>query len=167
MPQVEVTFDIDAERHSERVGQGQGPRAGTEDRHQGFQRPAASRKSSAWSSDAEAHAEEDKQFRELVEARNRGDALMHATEKSLKDLGEKVTSEERYKIETAISALKTALGGDDKDAIESRSQELAQASAAIAQRAYAQQEARVRQAQSPVHQPAAVGPVAAVATRMM
>ena len=65
--------------------------------------------------------------------------MLHATEKTLKDLGEKVTSEERYKIETAISALKTALSGDDKDAIENRTQELAQASAAVAQRAYSQQ----------------------------
>ena len=138
MPQVEVTFDIDANGILN---------VSAKDKATGKEQKIVIKASSGLNEqeiqrmvkDAEAHAEEDKRFRELVDARNRGDALMHATEKSLKDLGEKVTSEERYKIETAISALKTALGGDDKDAIESRSQELAQASAAIAQRAYAQQ----------------------------
>ncbi len=138
MPQVEVTFDIDANGILN---------VSAKDKATGREQKIVIKASSGLNEqeiqrmvkDAEAHAEEDKRFRELVDARNRGDALMHATEKSLKDLGEKVTSEERYKIETAISALKTALGGDDKDAIESRSQELAQASAAIAQRAYAQQ----------------------------
>jgi molecular chaperone DnaK len=138
MPQVEVTFDIDANGILN---------VSAKDKATGKEQKIVIKASSGLNEqeiqrmvkDAEAHAEEDKRFRELVDARNRGDALMHATEKSLKDLGEKVTSEERYKIETAISALKTALSGDDKDAIESRSQELAQASAAIAQRAYAQQ----------------------------
>jgi molecular chaperone DnaK len=138
MPQVEVTFDIDANGILN---------VSAKDKATGKEQRIVIKASSGLNEqeiqrmvkDAEAHAEEDKRFRELVDARNRGDALMHATEKSLKDLGEKVTSEERYKIETAISALKTALSGDDKDAIESRAQELAQASAAIAQRAYAQQ----------------------------
>jgi molecular chaperone DnaK len=138
MPQVEVTFDIDANGILN---------VSAKDKATGKEQRIVIKASSGLNEqeiqrmvkDAEAHAEEDKRFRELVDARNRGDALMHATEKSLKDLGEKVTSEERYKVETAIAALKTALSGDDKDAIEARSQELAQASAAIAQRAYAQQ----------------------------
>ncbi len=138
MPQVEVTFDIDANGILN---------VSAKDKATGKEQKIVIKASSGLNEqeiqrmvkDAEAHAEEDKRFRELVDARNRGDALMHATEKSLKDLGDKVTSEERYKVETAISALKTVLSGDDKDAIEKRSQELAQASAAIAQRAYSQQ----------------------------
>jgi len=59
--------------------------------------------------DAEAHAEEDRKFRELVDTRNKADALMHATEKTLKDLGDKVPGGERAKIESAMSDLKTAL----------------------------------------------------------
>jgi molecular chaperone DnaK len=138
MPQVEVTFDIDANGILN---------VSAKDKATNKEQRIVIKASSGLNEqeiqrmvkDAEAHAEEDKRFRELVDARNRGDALMHATEKTLKDLGEKVSSEERYKIETAISALKTALSGDDKDAIEARTQELAQASATVAQRAYSQQ----------------------------
>jgi molecular chaperone DnaK len=89
--------------------------------------------------DAEAHAEEDKRFRELVESRNRGDALVHASEKALKDLGDKVSAGDRHKVESAIAALKSVLNGDDKAAIDARAQELNQVSAAIAQQAYSQQ----------------------------
>ncbi len=137
LPQIEVTFDIDANGILN---------VSAKDKATGKEQRIVIKASSGLNEqeiqrmvkDAEAHAEEDKRFRELVDVRNRGDALLHATEKSLKDLGEKVSSEERYKIETAISALKTALSGESKDAIESRTQELAQASAALAQRAYAQ-----------------------------
>jgi molecular chaperone DnaK len=86
--------------------------------------------------DAEAHAAEDKRFRELVETRNRADALLHATEKSLKDLGEKVTAEERASIEAAISDLRGALKGEDKSSIEHKAEALAKASAPVVQRAY-------------------------------
>src|SRR4029450_7018062 len=117
MPQVEVTFDIDANGILN---------VSAKDKATNKEQRIVIKASSGLNEqeiqrmvkDAEAHAEEDKRFRELVDARNRGDALMHATEKTLKDLGEKVSSEERYKIETAISALKTALSGDDKDGIE-------------------------------------------------
>jgi molecular chaperone DnaK len=88
--------------------------------------------------DAEAHAEEDKKFRELVETRNRADALVHAVEKSLKDLGDKVSGEERAKVESALSDLKGVLKGDDKDKIEKKLEALMTASASIAQQAYAQ-----------------------------
>src|SRR5690606_9487368 len=64
--------------------------------------------------DAEAHAEEDRKFRELVEARNKADALVHSSEKALKDLGEKVSPTDRANIESAISDLKSALSGDDR-----------------------------------------------------
>ena len=86
--------------------------------------------------DAEAHAEEDKKFRELVEVRNRADALVHSVEKSLKDLGDKVSGEERAKVESALAELRTALKGDDQSAIEKKSEALASAAAGIAQQAY-------------------------------
>ena len=89
--------------------------------------------------DAEAHAEEDKKFRELVETRNRADGMVHSVEKSLKDLGEKVSGEERAKVESALSDLKGVLKAEDKDKIEKKLEALMQASAAIAQQAYAQE----------------------------
>jgi molecular chaperone DnaK len=87
--------------------------------------------------DAESHAEEDKKFRELVEVRNKADGLIHAVEKSVKDLGDKVDAGERGKVESAISDLRTALKSDDKGVIEKKTEALAQASSSIAQRAYA------------------------------
>ena len=89
--------------------------------------------------DAEAHAEEDKRFRELAETRNRADALVHAAEKALKDLGEKVSAEDRAQVESAVSDLKGVLRGDDKDIIEKKAAALAEASAKVAQQAYASQ----------------------------
>lgn len=93
--------------------------------------------------DAEAHAEEDEKFRELVDVRNQADGLVHATEKSLEDLGDKVTPEERAQVEAAVSDLKDALKSDDKELLETKSKALAEASAGLAQKAYeqAQQEA--------------------------
>jgi molecular chaperone DnaK len=91
--------------------------------------------------DAEAHAEEDKRFRELVESRNKADALTHAVEKSLKDLGDKVDPAERAKVESAVSDLRTALKSDDRGVIDKKAEALAQASASIAQRAYSAGEA--------------------------
>jgi molecular chaperone DnaK len=140
MPQIEVTFDIDANGILH---------VSARDKATGKEQKIAIKASSGLNEqeiqrmvkDAEAHAEEDKRFRELVDARNRGDALLHATEKALKDLGDKVAADERHKVESALSELKTALAGDDKDAIQKKTELLAQASAAIAQRAYSQGEA--------------------------
>jgi molecular chaperone DnaK len=87
--------------------------------------------------DAEAHAEDDKRFRELVDTRNKADGLIHAVEKSLQGLGDKVDAAERAKVESAVSDLRTALKGDDRAVIEKKSEALAQASASIAQRAHA------------------------------
>src|SRR5262249_8309634 len=86
---------------------------------------------------AEAHAEEDKRFRELVESRNKADGLIHAVEKSLKDLGDKVDGAERARVESAVSDLRTALKGDDRGVIDKKAQALAQASASIPQPPYA------------------------------
>jgi len=138
MPQIEVSFDIDANGILN---------VSAKDKATGKEQKIVIKASSGLNEDeikrmvrdAEAHAEEDKRFRELVEVRNKADALVHGVEKSLKDLGDKVAGEERAKVESALSDLRTALKGDDKDAITRKTEALAQASANVAQQAYAQE----------------------------
>ncbi|NBC21853.1 MAG: molecular chaperone DnaK, partial [Gammaproteobacteria bacterium] len=140
MPQIEVTFDIDANGILN---------VSAKDKATGKSQNIVIKASSGLSDEeidrmvgeAEAHAEEDRKFRELVDVRNQADALIHGAEKALEDLGEQASGEERHNVESAISDLKKALEGDDKDAIEARSKALAEASAAIAQRAYEQSQA--------------------------
>ncbi len=135
MPQIEVTFDIDANGILN---------VSAKDKATGKEQKIVIKASSGLSEqeikqmirDAEAHAEDDKRFRELVETRNRADALLHATEKSLKDLGDKVSGEERVAVEGAMSDLRSVLKGDDKAAIERKAEALAKASAPVVQRAY-------------------------------
>jgi molecular chaperone DnaK len=91
--------------------------------------------------DAEAHAEEDRRFHELIDARNHADGLIHATNKSLKDLGDKVTESEKKEIKAAIEALQQAMKGDDKGAIEARTSELGEKSGKLAERVYKEQQA--------------------------
>ena len=139
MPQVEVSFDIDANGILN---------VSARDKATGKEQKIVIKASSGLTEDeikrmvrdAEAHAEEDKRFRELVDTRNKADGLIHAVEKSLQGLGDKVEAAERAKVESAVSDLRTALKGDDRNAIEKKSEALAQASAGIAQRAYAAQE---------------------------
>jgi molecular chaperone DnaK len=136
MPQVEVTFDIDANGILN---------VSAKDKATGKEQRIVIRASSGLNDeeikrmvkDAEAHAAEDKKFRELVDTRNQADGLVHQVEKALKDLGDKVTPEERAKAESALGDLRSVLKSDDKDAIQKKTEALAQASAAIAQRAYA------------------------------
>jgi molecular chaperone DnaK len=136
MPQIEVTFDIDANGILN---------VSAKDKATGKEQRIVIRASSGLSDDeikrmvkdAEAHAAEDRQFRELVETRNRADAMIHSVDKALKDLGDKVSSDERAKTEAAMNDLKSALGSDDTEVIEKKTEILGQASAAIAQRAYA------------------------------
>jgi molecular chaperone DnaK len=138
MPQVEVMFDIDANGILN---------VQAKDKATGKEQKIVIKASSGLTEDeikqmvrdAEAHAEEDKKFRELAETRNRADALVHAAEKSLKDLGDKVSSEDRARVESAASDLKAVLRGDDKDIIEKKAEALAEASAKVAQQAYASQ----------------------------
>jgi molecular chaperone DnaK len=138
MPQIEVTFDIDANGIMH---------VGAKDKATGKEQKIAIKASSGLSeeeikrmvADAEAHAEEDKKFREVVESRNRADQLVHAVEKSLKDLGDKVDGAERAKVESALSDLRSVLKGDDKNAIDKKAEALMQASANIAQQAAAAQ----------------------------
>jgi len=135
MPQIEVTFDIDANGILH---------VSAKDKATGKEQKIVIKASSGLSEDeiermvrdAEAHADEDKRFRELVESRNKADALLHSTEKTLKDLGEKVEASERASIESALGDLRTALKGDDKDAIDRKAEALAQAAAPVVQRAY-------------------------------
>jgi molecular chaperone DnaK len=137
-PQVEVTFDIDANGILN---------VSAKDKATGKEQRIVIKASSGLSEDeikrmvrdAEAHAEEDKKFRELVETRNKADGLVHSVEQTLKDLGEKVATEERVKVENALNDLKAVLKDDDKDKIEKKLEALMQASSAIAQQAYAQQ----------------------------
>ena len=86
--------------------------------------------------DAEAHAEEDKKFSELIAAQNQADHMIHAVEKSLKDLAAEVQPDEKTAIETALNDLREAVKGSDKDAITSKTGKLAEASAKVAERAY-------------------------------
>ena len=87
--------------------------------------------------EAEAHAEEDRKLRELVDARNHADALIHAAEKGMAELGDKVSGEERAAIENAVRDLKDAVKKDDKAAIDAKAKALADASGKMAERLYA------------------------------
>jgi molecular chaperone DnaK len=137
MPQVEVSFDIDANGILN---------VSAKDKATGKEQKIIIKASSGINEDeikrmvrdAEAHAAEDKKFRELVETRNKADGLIHSVEKTVKDLGDKVDAGERAKVESAISDLRTALKSDDKNVIDKKTEALAQASASIAQKAYAQ-----------------------------
>ncbi len=136
MPQIEVSFDIDANGILN---------VSAKDKATGREQKIVIKASSGLTEDeikrmvrdAEAHAAEDKRFREMVETRNKADGMIHAVERSLKDLGDKVDAAERAKVESAISDLRTALKSDDRNVIEKKTEALAQASAGIAQRAYA------------------------------
>jgi len=136
MPQIEVTFDIDANGILN---------VSARDKKTNKEQKIVIKASSGLSeeeikrmvSDAESHAEDDRRFRELVEARNRADALVHTTDKTLKDLGEKVPPADRAKIESAMADLKRVQGGDDKDVIETKTKALSEAAASLAQQAYA------------------------------
>ena len=140
MPQIEVAFDIDANGILN---------VSATDKATGKEQRIVIKASSGLSdddieqmvADAEAHAEEDEKFRELVDVRNQADALVHATEKSLEDLGEKVDAAERGQVESAIGDLKDALKVDDKESIEAKTKALAEASAGLAQKAYEQAQA--------------------------
>ncbi len=136
MPQVEVAFDIDANGILH---------VSAKDKATGKEQKIIIKASSGLGEeeikrmvrDAEAHAEEDKKFRELIEVRNRGDAMLHSVEKALKDLGDKVSGEDRAKAESALADLRTVLKGDDGEAITRKTEALSTAAAGIAQQAYA------------------------------
>lgn len=141
-PQIEVTFDIDANG----IVNVSAKDKGTGKEHQ-IRIQASGGLSDAdiekMVKDAEANAEADKQRRALVEARNQAESLVHSSEKSLKDYGDKVSEADRTAISDAIAALKTAAEGDDVEAINAKSQALAEAAMKLGQAMYeaSQQEA--------------------------
>ncbi len=138
VPQIEVTFDIDANGILH---------VSAKDKATGKEQSIVIKASSGLSDeeveqmvkDAEAHAEEDRKFHELVDARNQAENLIHATKKSMDELGDKMEAGEKEAIEAAIKDLEEALKGDDKDAIEAKTKVLVEASGKMAERIYAQQ----------------------------
>ena len=136
-PQIEVAFDIDANGILN---------VSAKDVKTGKEQRIVIKASSGLSEaeikrmvgDAESHAEEDKKFRELVGARNKADATVHSIEKALKDVGDKVSDEEKKAANDSIAAVKTAMSGDDREEIERQTQALEQASGAILQKMYDQ-----------------------------
>lgn len=137
IPQIEVSFDIDANGILN---------VSAKDKATNKEQSIVIKASSGLSDDeiddmvkdAEAHAEEDRKFQELVTARNQADSMIHATEKSLSDLGDKVEADEKTAIETAITDLRSAMEQDDKEAVETKTQALAEASSKMAEQMYAQ-----------------------------
>jgi molecular chaperone DnaK len=136
-PQIEVTFDIDSNGILN---------VSAKDKATGKEQSIVIKASSGLSDeevekmvqDAEAHADEDRKFQELVGARNSGDALVHSTKKSITDLGDKLDADEKAKIEAAVAELEEALKGEDKEAIEAKTTALAEVSGKLAEQAYAE-----------------------------
>ncbi len=140
MPQIEVTFDIDANGILN---------VSAKDMKTNKEQRIIIKASSGLSeaeikrmvADAEAHAEEDKKFLDLVAARNKADAALHTVDKALKDLGDKVSEEEKKAANDAIAEVRSAMSGDDREEIERKTAALEQASSAILQKMYQQQQA--------------------------
>ncbi len=147
MPQIEVTFDIDANGILH---------VSAKDKATGKENKIKIQASSGLSEeeiqrmvkDAEANAEEDKKLRELVDTRNQADAMIHSVKKTLAEHGNKVDAGEKGKIEAALKDLEEALKGDDKEAIEAKTQALAQASHKLAEQMYKEQQAQAGGAQA-------------------
>ena len=153
MPQIEVTFDIDANGILH---------VSAKDKATGKENKIKIQASSGLTEqeiqrmvkDAEENAEEDRKAHELVEARNQCDHMVHAVKKSLKEHGDKVEAEEKSKIEAALKDAEEALKGEDKAAIEAKTQALAQAAHKLAERMYKEEQSK-QQAQQPGSEKAA------------
>jgi molecular chaperone DnaK len=136
MPQIEVAFDIDANGILH---------VSAKDKKTGKEQKIVIKASSGLTeaeikrmvTDAEAHAEEDRKFHELVQVRNSADAMAHSVEKSLSELGEKVSSEDRARIESALSDLRGVQKGEDKAAIEKKAEALGRAAQTLMQQSAA------------------------------
>jgi molecular chaperone DnaK len=137
VPQIEVIFDIDSNGILN---------VSAKDKATGKEQSIVIKASSGLSddeiermvTDAEAHKEEDKKFHELVDARNHADTLIHATNKSMEELGDKVEAAEKSDIEAAIKDLQEAMKSDNKDDIEAKTKALSEKSGKLAERLYAQ-----------------------------
>ncbi|MGB1328177.1 MAG: molecular chaperone DnaK [Porticoccaceae bacterium] len=147
MPQIEVTFDIDANGILN---------VSAKDKATGKEQSIVIKASSGLSDeeidamvkDAEANAAEDKKFEELVQARNTADGLAHAAKKTLEEAGDKASDEEKSAIEAAIAKVEEAVQGDDKEAMDAAAKELSEASATLAQKLYAEQQAEAGSAEA-------------------
>lgn len=136
VPQIEVTFDIDANGILH---------VSAKDKATGKEQSIVIKASSGLSDeevekmvkDAETNRDSDRKFHEVVNARNQADAMIHAAEKSMKDLGSEVSTDDKNAVEKAISALKEAMKGSDKDAIEVKTKALTEYSSKLAERIYA------------------------------
>ena len=152
MPQIEVTFDIDANGILN---------VSAKDKATGKEQSIVIKASSGLSdeeidamvADAEANAAEDAKFEELVQARNTADGLAHAAKKTLEEAGDKASDEEKSAIEAAIAKVEEVVQGDDKEAIDAAAKELSEASATLAQKLYAEQQAEEGQGEA-AEQPA-------------
>ena len=141
MPQIEVTFDIDANGILH---------VSAKDKATGKEQSIVIKASGGLSDEdidkmvqeAEAHADEDKKFEELVTARNTAEGLAHATRKTLQEAGDKASDEEKSDIEAALAEVDEAVKGDDKEAIDAAAQKLGEASNSLAQKMYAEQAAQ-------------------------
>ena len=141
VPQIDVTFDIDANGILH---------VSAKDKATGKEQSIQIKASSGLSdeeidqmvTDAEAHADEDRKFHELVDVRNQADGLIHATNKSLEDLGDKVEAAEKADITAAIEALQEAIKDDDKETIEAKTKDLGDKSGKLAERVYKEQAAQ-------------------------
>ncbi len=146
MPQIEVTFDIDANGILN---------VGAKDKATGKQQSIVIKASSGLSDaeidkmvkDAEANAEADRKFEQVVGARNTLDGLIHATKKTLEEAGDKATADEKSSIQAALSEAEAVVKSDDKDKIEAATQKLTEASSGLAQKLYAEQSAQGSAAQ--------------------
>jgi molecular chaperone DnaK len=145
MPQIEVTFNIDANGILN---------VGAKDKATGKEQSIIIKASSGLSDDeiqkmikdAEAHAEEDRLAKEMVEARNMADNLIHASRKSLEELGDKVQDSEKKEIEDAIRDLEASMKTDNKADIEAKTRKLTEVSGKLAERAYKEASAGEQQA---------------------
>jgi molecular chaperone DnaK len=145
VPQIEVTFDIDANGIVNVTAK---------DKATGKEQQIRIQASGGLTEndiermvkEAEAHATEDKKRRELVEARNQAESLVHATEKSVKEYGDKVSESDRSAIETAMEALRQAIGGEDVEVIRARTNDLMQASMKLGEAMYQASQAAEGQA---------------------
>ena len=156
-PQIEVTFDIDANGILH---------VSAKDKATGKENKITIQASSGLSEaeieqmvrDAEAHAEEDKKAAELVQARNHADGMIHTVKKSLTDYGDKIDAAEKEKIEAAIKAVEEAIQSDDKELIEAKTQELMTASQKIGEMMYADQAAQAGAGEAGAEQTAGSAP---------
>ena len=148
VPQIEVTFDIDADGILH---------VSAKDKDTGKEQKITIQASSGLSdaeveqmvADAEANKDADAKFEELIQARNQADGMVHATRKQLEEVGEALSAEDKAPIEAAVAALETAIKGDDKAEIEAKTQELIQASSKLMEAAQAQQAAQGGAEQQP------------------